>query len=255
MDKVEKPFYHYFYAADSYSCAVTGHKDVPSPSVCVRGQSCNRVTYDDRNICAFKGSTVNISCNYNSYESIKTKFWFRFDQSGYNTRPKDLSKDPQYAGRVQVFENERGGFSTLRISDLRERDSAEYHCKFTTGNYEWESSLPGTTLTVTDPDLQVQVIWSPAGPKLICHSSCLLVGRSFFVWYKNDTVIFGETSFSYGGKVDPADSYSCAHQRHRSPSVCEFTPQSHNFKLLHSPGSKLPKIQMTASVYLYLLHV
>uniref|UniRef100_A0A3P8PMA3 Ig-like domain-containing protein n=1 Tax=Astatotilapia calliptera TaxID=8154 RepID=A0A3P8PMA3_ASTCA len=136
--------------SDSYSCAVTGHEDFSSPSVCVRDDSCNRVNYSNRRICAVKGSSVDISCTYNSYESpIQSKSWFR---SGRGS--EDLTEDSQYAGRVEVTETERGR-STLRIRDLTESDSAEYHFKFKTQSFEWKSSLPGTTLTVTD--LQVKV--------------------------------------------------------------------------------------------------
>ncbi|XP_032363033.1 B-cell receptor CD22, partial [Etheostoma spectabile] len=209
----------YFYTPDSYSCSVNGYKDFSSPSVCGYGDSCNRVTYTERSICAFKGSSVNISCTYKSLESFESAFWFSPERSRRwknPSQPEDLSKDSQYEGRVQV-EPERGR-STLRISDLRESDSAEYHFKFITRSFEWRSSLPGTTLTVTDPDVQVQVIWSSTGPKLICHSSCL-TDRPSYLWYKNETKIQGETSPSYGGHVDPADSYSCAYQSYRSTPV------------------------------------
>ncbi|XP_045931671.1 uncharacterized protein LOC123987100 [Micropterus dolomieu] len=144
----------YFYPSDSYSCALKGLEEFPSPSVCGHGQTCNRVTYTDRSICAIKGSSVDISCTYNSYETIRSKFWFSPERSlqwQNPSQPEDLSEDSQYAGRVQVLETERGR-STLRITDLRESDSAEYHFKFTAGSFEWRSSLPGTTLTVTGTD-------------------------------------------------------------------------------------------------------
>ncbi|KAK2918565.1 hypothetical protein Q8A73_002936 [Channa argus] len=64
------------------------------------------------------------------------------------SQPEDLRKDSQYSGRFQVFETETGR-STLRITDLRETDSAQYYFKFITWGFEWRSSLPGTTLTVT----------------------------------------------------------------------------------------------------------
>ncbi|XP_078022573.1 B-cell receptor CD22-like [Epinephelus lanceolatus] len=221
MKRDQESFYHHFYPKDSYSCALKGHEDVHSPLVCVHGQSCNRVTYTDRSICAFKGSSVDISCTYKSYEDdVESKLWFSSklsDQQRYNMRPKDVSKDSQYDHRVDI--KTRGGHSTLRITNLRESDSAQYRFKFKAGSFEWENSLPGTTLTVTDPDLQVQVIWSPAGPKLICHSSCLPSGHFSFIWYKNQTEIQGETSVSYGGYVNLADSYSCAYQSYRSPPV------------------------------------
>ncbi|XP_040891997.1 B-cell receptor CD22-like [Toxotes jaculatrix] len=84
---------------------------------------------------------------------------------------------------------------------------------------EWQSGLPGTTLTVTEPRVQVQVIWSSTGPKLICNSSCLLPGRSSFVWYENGNIIMGETSHSLRRLFDPEDSFSCAYEGYRSPPV------------------------------------
>ncbi|KAF1394632.1 hypothetical protein PFLUV_G00003090 [Perca fluviatilis] len=226
INKETSSYSDYFYPPDSYSCALNAYKDPPSPSVCGHGHSCNTVMYTDRSVCAFKGSSVDISCMYSSYESITSKFWFSPERSRRwqnPSQPEDLSTDSQYTGRVHV-ETERGR-STLRISDLRESDSAEYHFKFKTPNFEWRSSLPGTTLTVTDQDLQVQVIWSSTGPKLICHSSCL-TDRSSFLWYKNGTMIQGERSPSYGGQVDPADSYSCSYQKYRSTPVYAPKPFS-----------------------------
>ncbi|XP_037620129.1 hemicentin-1-like isoform X5 [Sebastes umbrosus] len=224
---------HYFYPADSFSCALKEHLLSPSPPECVNGQSCNSVTYTDRRICAFKGSSVNISCTYNGYGDITSKFWFSpRRQWRYYSQPEDLHKDSRYSGRVQVIETERGS-STLRITNLREMDSAQYRFKFKTPSFEWGISLPGTTLTVTDPDLQVQVIWSSTGPKLVCHSSCLLTGRSSFGWYKNDRKIQEETSPSYRGHVDPAGSYSCAYEGYHSTAV--FAPKV-SLVLMNPPG-------------------
>ncbi|XP_035855840.1 B-cell receptor CD22-like isoform X2 [Sander lucioperca] len=227
----------YSYPTDSYSCTLNAYKDFPSPSVCGHGHSCNTVTYTDRSVCAFKGSSVDISCTYKSLKSIKSTFWFSPERSRRwqnPSQPEDLKTDSQYADRVHVATWR--GYSTLRISDLRESDSAEYHFKFITPNFEWRSSLPGTTLTVTDPDLQVQVIWSSTGPKLICHSSCL-TDRSSFLWYKNEIMIQEETSPSYGGHVDPADSYSCSYQRYRSTPV--YAPKL--FSVLRTPPGDIMK--------------
>ncbi|XP_034543843.1 sialoadhesin-like [Notolabrus celidotus] len=229
---------NYFYSAASYSCTIKGYKASPSPSVCAHGQSCNRVTYTDRRICAFKGSSVDISCTYNSYGAASSKYWFSPKPYWRYVRPENRA---QYAGRVQVFETERG-HSTLRISDLRRSDSAEYRFKFTSRGFEWRSSLPGTTLTVTDPDLQVQVIWSSSGPKLICHSSCILGGRSPFVWFKNDTKVIKETSSSYRGYVDPADIYSCAYENHSSMPVYAPTAPS---LLISSTGDIMKDTSVT----------
>ncbi|KAL7404084.1 hypothetical protein ABVT39_009245 [Epinephelus coioides] len=213
---------------DSYSCALKGHEDFPSSSVCVDGRYCNRVMYTHRNICASKGSSVDISCTYSSYKNhVESKFWFspeRKDQWQNPSQPEDLSKDSQFAGRVQVIDTERGR-STLRITDLRESDSAEYHFKFTAPSFEWRSSLPGTTLTVTDPDLQVQIRphWFSSKNELNCRSRCRLPDRPSFIWYKNGQEVRKETFSSYSDYFGSVDSYSCAvkgHEDFPSPPVC-----------------------------------
>nr|XP_046230162.1 hemicentin-1-like [Scatophagus argus] len=208
----------YFDDADSYSCAVAGHEDSPSPPVCVRGQSCNKVTYADRRICAVKGSSVDISCTYNSYRYIRSKLWFSPGRSLQWQSPSQL--DSQH--RVQVLD-EGGGRSTLRISDLRESDSAEYRFTFTAGSFEWGRSLPATTLTVTDLQVQVRPSSSSTWAELTCHSSCRLPACPSYVWYKNGDKIETQTSSSYSVDFGDVDSYSCAvagHEDSPSPPVC-----------------------------------
>ena len=106
------------------------------------------MTYTKRRICALKGSTVDISCTYVGFYNTTSSFWFRSDKS----TPEDLTRDPGYAGRVKYTDKKRWRFEgpfTLRITDLREEDSAEYRFTFKTYNFDWGHSFPGTTLTVT----------------------------------------------------------------------------------------------------------
>ncbi|KAK2817454.1 hypothetical protein Q5P01_025645 [Channa striata] len=219
----------YFYSghfdpADSFSCALRNHEEFPSPPVCGKGQSCNKVTYTERSICVFKGSSVNISCTYNSYGRIISKFWFSSDrrhQWQNPSQPEDLRKDSQYSGRVQVSHTETGR-STLTITDLRETDSAQYHFTFRTWSFEWTSSLPGTTLTVTDADLQVIVRRYYTSYELKCHSSCRLPLHSSYIWYKNGEKMRNQEEISISVYYS-TDSYSCAvkgHEGFPSPSVC-----------------------------------
>ncbi|XP_005952252.1 uncharacterized protein LOC102292887 isoform X3 [Haplochromis burtoni] len=204
---------------NSYSCALKGFEDFHSALVCVRGDSCYRVNYSNRRICAVKGSSVDISCTYNSYESpIQSKSWFR---SGRGS--EDLTEDSQYVGRVEVTETERGR-STLRIRDLTESDSAEYHFKFKTQGFEWKSSLPGTTLTVTDLQVKVSRIISvhesQTEAELKCESSCSPAGRLSFVWFKNNQFMVEQSS--YQDLFNPGDIISCAfkgHEDYRSDPV------------------------------------
>ncbi|CAJ1053946.1 Fc receptor-like protein 2 isoform X1 [Xyrichtys novacula] len=207
----------YFNSADSYSCAVKGHKEFPSPPVCVFGRWCNRVTYSKRRICALEGSSVDIPCTYTSQKPITSKFWFR---PGLSDQPEDLKEDPQYSSRAQVLETERGR-STLRISDLRESDSAEYGFRFTSGSFGWRSRLPGTTLTVTA--LQVQVTKITAGGsdtqvELRCLSSCSPAAGLSYVWLKNGQKIPEEETSSYTGCFSLGEEICCAVKGHEGLS-------------------------------------
>ncbi|XP_063740891.1 titin-like isoform X1 [Eleginops maclovinus] len=221
--KDAKSFNDYFYPKESYACAVKGYENVPSPSVCVNGGVCNTVTYSERSICAFKGSSVDISCTYSSYEDhVKSKFWFRPERSH-----QDLSEDSQYRERVQVLSPRRE--STLRISDLRDSDSAQYLFTFKTASSEWGRDLPGTTLTVTA--LQVQVIRAKVytystEAELKCHSSCSPAGSLYYVWFKNGETIMTTGISSYEGLFHPRDNISCALKGHEDfPSPAVYAPK------------------------------
>ncbi|CAI5686104.1 unnamed protein product [Oreochromis niloticus] len=228
IDRKESSFEKYFGYTDSISCAVKGYEKLPSPSVCVDDQTCNRVSYTSRSICALKGSSVDISCIYSHTHPAVSKFWFspeRSHQQQHRSHPEDLRKDSHYAGRVEVIETERGR-STLRIRDLTERDSAEYHFKFKTQSVEWKRSLPGTTLTVTALQVKVSRIISvhqtQTEAELKCESSCSPAGRLSYVWFKNGQKNTTQQTSAYTDYFNPGDNISCAfsgYEDYRSPSV------------------------------------
>ncbi|XP_039656772.1 uncharacterized protein LOC120559244 [Perca fluviatilis] len=214
--------------ADSFSCAVRGHEDSPSPSVVIQGQNGLGVTYTSTQICAVKGSTVNIPCSY-TYPSavggvdntVERILWFTKKN---NDEPVDLTTMSEYSGRVQY--NSKNKDCTLRISDLRERDSAVYKFRFITNHLTGKyTGSPGVTLSVTGLQVQVnrlEVHDSSNLADLKCQSSCPLPGHPSYIWYKNGQNIQGQTSDSYSASLDPTDSFSCAvrgHEKSRSPSV------------------------------------
>ncbi|XP_029595867.1 B-cell receptor CD22-like [Salmo trutta] len=196
----------------------------------VQDQNCNRVTYTKRRICVLKGSTVDISCTYIGYYSTTSTFWFRSDKS----TPEDLTRDPGYTGRVKYTGTNEDPF-TLRISGLREEDSAEYHFTFKTHNFEWGHSFPGTTLTVTG--LQVKVTPAAEGQKtLTCSTTCTLTDNPTYIWYKNGQRLDEPTSQQYSSNMlvvwdSSVNIYSCAVEGQEglhSPVVCfqvKVTPQ------------------------------
>ncbi|XP_071032242.1 B-cell receptor CD22-like [Oncorhynchus clarkii lewisi] len=210
----------YLRNADSYSCAVKGHENLHSPAVCVRGQNCWSVTYPHEGVCALKGSTVDISSTYDSGDAtITSSRWFSSKQSSSwkdELIPEDLTTDPGYAGRVEYVGEKERGRSTLRITDLREEDSAEYKFIFNTQTSEWGYSFPGTTLTVTG--LQVRFNKDPTNIiegtclRLFCESICFLQDNPSYIWYKNgQRLIRHETKYLILDPVSSEDAgrYSC----------------------------------------------
>ncbi|XP_038559545.1 uncharacterized protein LOC119891742 [Micropterus salmoides] len=214
------------------TAAVSGYVFLLSVQV-IQGQYGWGVTYTSTRICALKGSTVEISCTY-TYPSringrdtiVQETFWFT-QMNRYV--PVDLRKDSRYTGRLQYSCS--NNICTLRITDLRESDSAQYKLMFITNQPDGRfTGSPGVTLSVTDPDLQVQVIRSTVykhytDADLLCHSSCRLPDRSSYIWLKNGQKIQRETFSSYSVRSYSADSYSCAVkglEGFPSPSVCVY---------------------------------
>ncbi|XP_029284187.1 hemicentin-1-like isoform X2 [Cottoperca gobio] len=243
QEETSSSYSDYVDAADSFSCAVKGHEGFPAPSVCVYGQSCHRVTYTDRSICAPSGSSVDISCTHYSVGSVTSKFWFspeRSHQWGDPNKPQDLSEDSQYTGRVQVLPAERGR-STLRISDLRATDSAQYHFRYKTRGFEWRSSLPGTTLTVTDGPKLPSVSVSPSaeieeGSSVTLSCSSDANPAANYTWYKEDEDSPKESGQNFtitDFRSEHSGNYCCVAQnsRGRRDSTLQLTVGAGNSRI------------------------
>ncbi|XP_053274856.1 sialoadhesin isoform X3 [Pleuronectes platessa] len=222
----------YFYPEDRVSCAVKGLKDFRSPSMLVWSQIDWSVSYTSTEICAFRGSTVDITSNYtypsrlnNLDTTVQETFWFIKETNGIHV---DLRTDPEYSGRV---ENLCGNNKcTLRISNLRESDSAVYKFRFTTNQPTGSfTGSAGVTLSVTDPQLQVHVRRSTANPsstwtELTCHSRCQLPDHLSYVWYNNNKPV-GRKKYFHLRHFNAEDSYHCAIEgQERFPSPTLYYP-------------------------------
>ncbi|XP_063739719.1 B-cell receptor CD22-like isoform X6 [Eleginops maclovinus] len=200
----------------------------------VQGQDVWGVTYSSTEICAVKGSTVEIRCRYTypsrwrgGVNTVEKTFWFTKQKGG---KPVDPRTDSEYAGRVEDLCG--NNICTLRIRNLRESDSAQYWFRFTTNKAAY-SGLP-VTLSVTD--LQLKVSRSQQSTRLQCLSSCP-PGHTSYIWFKNGGKIKEDTSphadFSYG----PAESYSCALKGYEdSPSPSVYAPKLPSVSVSPSAG-------------------
>ncbi|KAK0137520.1 B-cell receptor CD22 [Merluccius polli] len=212
---------------DSYSCAVEGYERLHSPSVSVMalfliyfsglpGNSCFRVSYPTRTMCVLQGTSVNISCTYSHPPdaTLKYTYWFKWRA---NQEPRDLQADSEYEGRAE-YPVEETGRSTLRITDLRVTDSAEYRFTFITSYFEWKGILHGTTLTVTGLRVEVTPVATVTEGQrvtLTCITSCPLADKPSYIWYQNNGSVTGSENPENQLVLDPvgpqhAGSYSCS---------------------------------------------
>ncbi|XP_031672041.1 B-cell receptor CD22-like isoform X2 [Oncorhynchus kisutch] len=203
----------YFKTEDRFYCAV---KDINSPAVSVEGHSYFHVTYTHQRICTLNGSSVDISCSYTypSGHTVSETIWYT--KGKLNEAPQILS--PGYGGRVEYLGNMQSD-SILRITDLREEDSAEYKFRFRTDQTTWEPTFPGTTLTVTGLQVKVTPATVTEGQKvtLTCSTTCTLSDNpnATYIWYKNGHVTNQSISlFLNPVSSEDAGRYSCAVEGH-----------------------------------------
>uniref|UniRef100_A0AAQ4QXK7 Ig-like domain-containing protein n=1 Tax=Gasterosteus aculeatus aculeatus TaxID=481459 RepID=A0AAQ4QXK7_GASAC len=192
----------------------------------IQSQDGWRVNYRQTDVCAAKGSKVELSCDYThppgKYPSdIKDRFWFTKEKDG---EPADLRTDSEYSGRVRYECYSYIKSCYMIITDVRESDSAEYKFTFRTNKPgEKYTGSPGVTLNVTG--LQVQVRRSDSTwLELTCHSSCVLSDYFEYVWSKNEEII--KTGSSLPVSSGSTDRYSCylrGYWNQRSPAV--YGPQ------------------------------
>uniref|UniRef100_A0A3Q0T1I6 B-cell receptor CD22 n=1 Tax=Amphilophus citrinellus TaxID=61819 RepID=A0A3Q0T1I6_AMPCI len=151
------------------------------------------VTYNQTKICASNGSTVEMHCTYehpDDYTITKT-FWCLSDD-------KDLTKNSEYKHRTQY--NCSAKSCTMKIADLRQKDSREYTFRFLTNKPDGKyTGKPGITLSVTGNESYTQ-----AGLK--CKSTCS--GDVSYVWLKNGEKFAEENPHT--ARLHPNDSICCA---------------------------------------------
>ncbi|CAL8293802.1 unnamed protein product [Lota lota] len=218
---------------DSYACAVEGFERFHSPSVSLQGDNDWTVTYSSSNVCALRGSTVNISYSYeypyheqHCYTTVLETLWFTKEDRNQTV---DIGSDTDYERRVEYScRDERHtrakcyGTCILTIKDLRQSDSAEYQFRIITEQPDRGYTVNhGVNLTVTD--LQVKLVFlhseKPTLLDLECHSICS-PAKPTYNWFRN-----GENAGPgkyYRGIVNSEDSYACAvegFERFHSPSM------------------------------------
>uniref|UniRef100_A0A667WHH2 Ig-like domain-containing protein n=1 Tax=Myripristis murdjan TaxID=586833 RepID=A0A667WHH2_9TELE len=129
-----------------------------------------------------------MQCSY-TYPNSENHHVTRVEKTLWFTKwlyygPGDLSSDSEYEGRVEYQGNDQY-YSRLRISDLRESDSAVYKFRFITkqpaGRYTGE---PGVSLTVTVSMRSSGEIVEGSSVTLTCSSDANPAAN--YTWYKKN---------------------------------------------------------------------
>ncbi|XP_034058960.1 vascular cell adhesion protein 1-like [Gymnodraco acuticeps] len=158
----------------------------------VQGEHGWGVTYSSTEICAVKGSTVEIRCSFTypstwkgGVNTVEKTFWFTEKK---DDECVDLTTVSEYAGRVEdLCEN---NICTLRLRNLRESDSVQYKFRIKT-NQDTYFGYPGPTLSVTDSPKPPSVSVSPSAEieegssvTLTCSSDANPAAN--YTWYQED---------------------------------------------------------------------
>ncbi|XP_075907422.1 B-cell receptor CD22-like, partial [Nelusetta ayraudi] len=178
----------------------------------VRTQDSWGIDYHHRHICAVKGSTVNISATYwhPDWATVQETNWLVPENSSRGTESCDNRN------------------CILTIEDLRESDAAQYWLSFITNRGKYvTTSVPGVTLSVTDPRPQIRVS-RPAGDRgplrLSCESTCHVTGQPAYTWYRNGQKA-GGGQILYLQRIKAADRFSCGLSGFRVHSPAVYAPR------------------------------
>ncbi|XP_072240009.1 neural cell adhesion molecule 1-like [Leuresthes tenuis] len=207
--------------AKAISCSVTGHENIRSPKLSVEDNQ--GVIESSFEICAIRGSTLKISCDY-TYRPITTsqqkKFCFTAMENNQHVNVKNTLRDrTEYHCDASVC--------TLSISNLIDNDSDEYEFNFTSNNENagYISSV-GVTLSVRDSHIQVNVERSGSQIRdLVCQSNCWQPYHVSYVWYKNGQILSEEKKKRLQKIIDPADSYQCSVDGYKDRSLAVYAPR------------------------------
>ncbi|KAK6300916.1 hypothetical protein J4Q44_G00290140 [Coregonus suidteri] len=131
---------------------------------------------------------------------------------------EDLSLVPGYEGHI-VYLGDKKSNCTLRITDLRLSDSAEYRFRLITSGDKFHGSP--FSLNVTDVVLEMDPtsVSEEERVTLTCRTKCTLDPITAYSWYKNGQPIPNSNTYSpvyslFSVSSEDAGRYSCAVEGH-----------------------------------------
>ncbi|KAL7852097.1 hypothetical protein SRHO_G00178820 [Serrasalmus rhombeus] len=172
------------------------------------------VKYNQQEICALKGSTVFMNATFTHPENLTVNETFWTIDPVPGLEPTDLSKDPDYSGRVEFLTDDQKHFS-LKLRDVMKKDEHQFRFRIIT-NVEKERwwGEPGVQLRVTELHVEApEEVTEGQTADLTCKTTCSLTDP--FIWFKNGRPLTTKTIKNNQLHLQPvssedAGSYSCA---------------------------------------------
>ncbi|XP_053288555.1 B-cell receptor CD22 [Pleuronectes platessa] len=138
------------------------------------GTSYYKVTFENPDPCALKGSSVAFKCSYsfNEGETVLQTRWYKGDFLGEIWRRFKLSDLPSYDNRTEYL-GDRKHDCSIAIHDVQENDTGHYYFRFDTEKIGFRSKT-SVQLTVTELIASVYPDRVRAGEdvNLECGTSC-----------------------------------------------------------------------------------
>ncbi|XP_036413123.1 B-cell receptor CD22-like [Colossoma macropomum] len=193
------------------------------------------VKYNHQEICALKGSTVFMNGTYTHPERLTVTETFLVIDPVQGVEPTDLSKDPDYSGRVEYLTDEQKHFS-LKLSDVMKKDEHQFCFRIKT-NVEKEKwfGKPGVQLRVTELHVETPPeVAEGETADLTCKTTCNLTDPTF-IWYKNGRPLTTKTIKNNQLHLqtvssEDAGSYSCAVRGYQ-----HLHSTAHNLRVRYPP--------------------
>ncbi|XP_049427022.1 uncharacterized protein LOC125885501 isoform X2 [Epinephelus fuscoguttatus] len=189
-----------------------------------------------KNICALKGSSVDLPCS--AERPTSSMKWYTVYRDRSQLVPKEISPDENHVTYNMLEERN----FTLTIKDLTESDAKVYCCKETT---DTPHNCKQSQIQLHVADLQVKVIPTTQGQTvtLICNTSCPLTENPVvYIWYKNREFLYQDWSPWYHQLVssEEAVTYSCAikgYEHLRAPEVSVDSVTSTCISVTYAKGT------------------
>uniref|UniRef100_A0A8C1LJK9 Ig-like domain-containing protein n=1 Tax=Cyprinus carpio TaxID=7962 RepID=A0A8C1LJK9_CYPCA len=183
------------------------------------------VIYENKSICAPKGSTVNLTCTYKYPEklTLTDTFWIMCEKQNKPEDIQSLKEYSEYKDRVEYFEDKEKKKAVLRLHNVTENDERAYCFRLVT-NTEGQKWIGKEGVKLAVSALQVkapQLVLEKQTVNLTCETTCSLTDG--FIWYKNgQTLTIQSETLQLQSERSDSGHYSCAargHEHLSSPAV------------------------------------